>query len=134
MTPYDSYVTLIQQLDDLIALFEQHPDPVTREQVGALLSGLDALHREGLRRLVGTLREFGSDALIEQATRDQIVKTLLGLYDLVPLELPAEEPARPAPAKAFIPLERVASRNGPPPSRRPQASAQGTDPADAVSP
>lgn len=110
MTPYDGYVYLIQQLDELIAVFEQHPDPATREQVGVLLGGLDMLHREGLRRLVDALRELGGDAMIEQVARDPIVETLLGLYDLVALDMPPEEPAPPSPRRAFIPIEQVATR------------------------
>jgi hypothetical protein len=53
MMPYETYMNLLRQLDDLVTTFEHHPDPTTQEQVAALLSGLDMLHREGLRRLVG---------------------------------------------------------------------------------
>lgn len=112
MTGYDSYLHLIQQLDELIALFEEHPDPVTRERAVALLSGLDALHREGLRRLTDRLREFGGEAILQQATKDPVVEVLLGLYDLVDLDLP-DEPARPA-ARSFVPLEAVTILDGAP--------------------
>ncbi|MDQ4077294.1 MAG: Rieske (2Fe-2S) protein [Chloroflexota bacterium] len=107
MMPYETYVNLIRQLDDLVAVFEHHPDPVIREQVVTLLEGLDALHREGLQRLVGTLRDAGADALVEQAASDPVVKVLLGLYDLVDLDLPEAPPSVPPSATAFIPLEQV---------------------------
>lgn len=113
MTPYDGYLHLIRQLDDLIGVFEQHPDPATREQIGALLGGIDLLHREGLTRLVARLHELGGDAIVEQVARDPIVATLLGLYDLAALDLPPEQPVEPAARLAFIPLERVGARRSP---------------------
>jgi nitrite reductase/ring-hydroxylating ferredoxin subunit len=129
MMPYETYVNLLRQLDDLVTIFEHHPDPATQEQVAALLGGLDLLHREGLGRLVGALREAGADELLDRATADPIVKTLLGLYDLVDLDIPEETPfipveqltvsrkpnaaspkapqAAPAKPSAFVPLERL---------------------------
>ncbi len=104
---YDSYLRLIDQLDDLIAAFEQHPDITTREQAITLLSGLDALHREGLGRLVERLRAAGADEMLDHALSDPVVRTLLGLYDLAELDLPAEEPP---PNVAFVPLENLTVR------------------------
>ncbi len=105
MMPYETYLNLLRQLDDLVTIFEHHPDPTTQEQVAALLSGLDLLHREGLGRLVGALRDAGADALLDQATADPIVKTLLGLYDLADLDIPEE--ASPAQSGAFVPVEQL---------------------------
>lgn len=103
MLSYETYLNLIRHLDDLVAAFEQHPDAATREQAGALLSGLDALHREGLTRLIGALREAGAGTLVDQAAADPVVATLLGLYDLGDLDLPAEA----SPPAAFIPLDNL---------------------------
>jgi nitrite reductase/ring-hydroxylating ferredoxin subunit len=105
MMPYETYVNLLRQLDDLVAIFEHHPDPATQEQAAALLSGLDLLHREGLGRLVSTLRDAGADALLDQATDDPVVKTLLALYDLADLDIPEE--ASPAQSTTFIPTEQL---------------------------
>ncbi|MDQ4077537.1 MAG: hypothetical protein M3220_14985 [Chloroflexota bacterium] len=107
MMPYETYVNLIQQLDDLVAIFEHHPDPTTREQVTALLSGVDLLHREGLRRLVESLREAGGDELLERAAADPVVEILLGLYDLVELDLPEEPQPQATSSAMFIPLEDI---------------------------
>jgi toluene monooxygenase system ferredoxin subunit len=104
MMPYETYLNLIKQLDDLVVVFEHHPDPATQEQVAALLSGLDLLHREGLGRLVGALRDAGADAQLEQATADPVVKILLGLYDLADLDIPEEAPAQPMP---FVPVQQL---------------------------
>lgn len=104
--PYETYVNLIRQLDDLIAVFEHHSDPTTREQAGALLIGLDQLHREGLTRLVAALRD--ADAL-DRAIGDPVVETLLGLYDLVDLNLPEAPQPELDPSVSFIPLERLRS-------------------------
>jgi hypothetical protein len=104
---YDSYLRLIDQLDDLIAAFEQHPDITTRERAITLLGGLDTLHREGLGRLVERLRSAGAGEMLDHAASDPVVKTLLGLYDLAELDLPEDAP----PANvAFVPIEALTVR------------------------
>lgn len=106
MMAYESYLNLIQQIDDLVAGLEHHPDSAIREQVVALLSGLDALHREGLGRLVGALREAGAGVLLERAAADPVVEILLCLYDLADRQLP--ETPQPATAPSgFVPLESL---------------------------
>lgn len=111
---YDVYVSLIQSVDDLIRILDRGADERTREQVVALLGGIDALHREGLERLIDRLHEFGGDALVERLSDDSVVRTLLGLYGFVELDLPEEEPPAPAPeasspgeAVTFVPLTRL---------------------------
>lgn len=99
---YRSYLDLIRHVDDLLADLERHPDPVTRERVVVLLQGLDALHREGLERLAARLREGGDGEALDEASRDPIVRTLLGLYGLAELDLPEEERSA-----GFVPLEDI---------------------------
>lgn len=99
---YGNYLRLIQQLDELVAIFENHPDTATREQAVALLSGLDMLHHEGLGRLAAALRGNGAGEMLERALHDPVVRTLFGLYGLADLELP-EEP-KPAAAPALVQL------------------------------
>lgn len=99
-----------RHLDDLVREFENLPFPEVRDKVFELLQTIDALHRAGLTRLVDLLRERDEGALLEQATADSIVGTLLVLYDLIP------EPAAPVAAPgtlSFIPLEQI----GPAPTR-----------------
>ncbi|MBA4157367.1 MAG: Rieske 2Fe-2S domain-containing protein [Gemmatimonadetes bacterium] len=109
---HETYRNLIRQLDDLVAIFENHPDSATREQAVALLSGLDMLHHEALGRLVGVLRNHGGAEFLDRALQDPVVRTLLGLYGLAELDLPEE--AKPAPATAFVPLERLTINGRPP--------------------
>lgn len=110
MFSYESYINLIQQLDELVALFEQHPDPITRERVTSLLSGLDLLHREGLKRLVDALCQAGAEVALHQAAEDPVVEILFGLYDLVELDLPQDPPV---PASGFVPLEEITVNRSP---------------------
>jgi nitrite reductase/ring-hydroxylating ferredoxin subunit len=100
---YTSYLRLIRQLDELVAVFENHPDPATREQTVALLSGLDMLHHEGLGRLIAALRNNGAGELLDRTLQDPIIRTLFGLYGLAELDLPEE----PAPAAAPAPLVQL---------------------------
>lgn len=102
---YETYLNLIHQLDELVAVFENHPDEATREQAVALLSGMDMLHHEALGRLVSLLRNHGGNEWLDRAFQDPVVRTLFGLYGLAELDLPEDE-AKPSPA-AFVPLERL---------------------------
>lgn len=107
---YQNYLNLIRQLDELVEMFENHPDPATREQVTALLSGLDMLHHEGLGRLVEFFRNQGIGEYLDFATQDPVIRTLLGLYGLANLDL-AE--AVPESAPVFVPLERLTVKGKP---------------------
>lgn len=107
---YETFLNLIRQLDDLVAVFENHPDPATREQAIALLTGLDMLHHEGLGRLVAALRITGGGEPLDRVVqKDPVVRTLLGLYGLADLGL-ADEPEG---SVAFVPLERLTMKGKP---------------------
>jgi hypothetical protein len=112
MLPYDTYLHLMDEIDRMVAALEGHPDPATRETAIALLNGVDMLHREGLSRLVASLREGGADDLVEEVVADDpVVRALLGLYDLVDLDLPEDEGREEPPAPAgFVPLDQLKVR------------------------
>jgi hypothetical protein len=88
---------LLTGLDALVAEFEEHPDRAIGARVLELIRHVDAVHREGLGRLVSAIG--GTDpAILENAARDPIVRILLALYDL--------EPGGP-PEAGFIPLSAL---------------------------
>ncbi len=110
LTPPNDLAELSEWIDALIQGFADHPDEEVRQRVFALLNGIDALHRAALGRLVACLQGPGAQLAWAQARNDQLVQTVLLLYDLLP---PAEKP----PPKPMISLRQV----GPaPPPRVPE--------------
>ncbi len=57
-------------------------DAQTREEVFALLEGIDVLHRQALGRLLDVVTELGGPGLAERVSQDPVVSTLLEMYDL----------------------------------------------------
>lgn len=75
---------LLAYLDDVVQSFEKHPDEDTRQAVFGMLQAIDALHREGLKRLAAYLEQRGAGQLLEDAAEaDRVVYTVLGLYDML---------------------------------------------------
>ena len=91
--PYATFTNLLDQLDELVALFENHPDDAVQEQAAALLAAVDMVHREGLTRLAARLRAVGGEELFAKIAAEPVVEVLFGLYGLVELELGDEVPA-----------------------------------------
>lgn len=104
----EEFQAVCRRLDELVREFEDLPFPEVREHVFELLQTVDALHREGLGRLVGFLRDHDQGQWIDRAAEDSIVQTVLELYDLVPTDpLRRDEPREePNPAN-FIPLNQI---------------------------
>ena len=92
------FEALLTRVDALIAEFERHPDADVRQLALDLLQGIDAVHREGIARLVDLLNQRFPRLLQEAAVADPVIRLLLVLYDLAP-----SATADPA----FIPLERL---------------------------
>lgn len=104
----EEFQTTCRRLDGLVREFEDLPFPEVRDHVFDLLQTVDALHREGLGRLIGFLRDHDQGRWIDRAAQDSVVQTLLELYDLIPIDplrqvKTLEEP-RPA---NFIPLNQI---------------------------
>lgn len=57
-------------------------DERTREEVFALLEGIDVLHRRSLERLLEIAAESGGPGLLDRLSRDPMVRNLLEMYDL----------------------------------------------------
>jgi hypothetical protein len=92
------FEALLTRVDALIGEFEHHADPDVRQLALGLLHGIDAVHREGIARLVDLLNQRFPRLLEEAAANDPVIRLLLLLYDLAPSA---------SPAPAFIPLERL---------------------------
>jgi hypothetical protein len=93
------------RVDALVRHFEEHPDPVVRDEVVELLQQVDSLHRGGLRRLATLLRAAG---LERRALDEAEVRLLYTLYDLdedAAADQPA--PAVASPRGSFVPLSNL---------------------------
>jgi hypothetical protein len=89
---------LLTRLDALVAEFEQHPDPVVSARALEMLRHIDAVHREGLGRLVALIGAH-DPKILDGATHNAVVRILLALYDL---DRGGERERR-----AFIPLAHL---------------------------
>ena len=72
--------------EDLQRLLE-HPSEDVRILARSVLETIDGLHREGVARMAALLDHHD---LLQQATRDPEIATLLDLYDLVPITKEAQ--------------------------------------------
>jgi len=73
---------LLDWLGTGLERMEEIEDEKTREEVFALLEGIDVLHRQALGRLLELLGSLGDQQLIGRVSQDPIVRTLLEMYDL----------------------------------------------------
>ena len=83
----DDWDALLARLNGLIQTLEELPSGEVKSAVFETLEGVDALHREALRRLVRLFKE----GVLEKVVSDPAIHTLMELYDLLPDEI--EEPA-----------------------------------------
>jgi 3-phenylpropionate/trans-cinnamate dioxygenase ferredoxin component len=105
----EQFQAALLRLDELVQQFESMPYPTIREKVFEVLQAIDAVHREGLHRLVSLLPHEGREEWLEQAAADPAVRALLLFYDLAPEAVKEGLPAEPTPATA-------APANGSPPA------------------
>lgn len=95
---------LLADVDRLIQEMEELPAGGVRSAVFELLQGIDAIHRESLRRLVRLFKE----GVLEKVVSDPAIHTLMELYDLLP---PDEMPPDPPRHRfATIPIKAVPAR------------------------
>ena len=73
---------LLEWLGTGLERMEGIEDERTREEVFALLEGIDVLHRHALCRLLELVGNFGGQRLAERVSKDPVVRTLLEMYDL----------------------------------------------------
>jgi nitrite reductase/ring-hydroxylating ferredoxin subunit/Fe-S cluster biogenesis protein NfuA len=73
---------LLQWIGTGLERMEGIEDEQTREEVFALLEGVDVLHRQALGRLLELIANLGGQGLVERVSQDPVVRTLLEMYDL----------------------------------------------------
>ena len=73
---------LLEWLGTGLERMEGIEDERTREEVFALLEGIDVLHRQALGRLLDLVTDLGGSGLAERVSQDPVVRTLLEMYDL----------------------------------------------------
>jgi len=73
---------LLDWLGTGLERMEEIEDEKTREEVFALLEGIDVLHRQALGRLLELVGGTGDQKIIGRLSQDPVVRTLLEMYDL----------------------------------------------------
>lgn len=84
---------VLDEVERLIDKLEGHADPVVREDVNALLQGIDAVHRTALEKFVAAIQSMAGEPFLRRMYGDPAIRLLLMSYDLVPIDrrLQAEE-------------------------------------------
>lgn len=80
--PETEFAHLLDWVGQGVERMEQIPDDRTRDEVFALLDGIDTVHRYALGRLLERLTALGGAGLAAQIAQDPLVRTLLKMYDL----------------------------------------------------
>jgi nitrite reductase/ring-hydroxylating ferredoxin subunit len=80
----EEWQALVAEVGALIASLDEIGDAEQSRKVFAALEGIDAIHREALHRLVRLFKE----GVLEQVVTDPAIRTLMGMYDLMPPEEP----------------------------------------------
>ena len=101
----DEWHALLAEVDARVEAIQGWPDAAARQEILELLKGVDAIHREALRRLVRLFKE----GVLEQVVTDPAIHTLMELYDLLPEGSEARvtprtipiRPAAPTPAPRY---------------------------------
>lgn len=73
---------LLEWLGTGLERMEGIEDEKTREEVFALLEGIDVLHRQALGRLLELVGNLGGQQVVGRISQDPVVRTLLEMYDL----------------------------------------------------
>lgn len=74
---------VIEEVNRLISALQAHEDAQVREQLAALLEGIDAIHRVALTHLIDGIRGMAGDAFVNKLVADPAVRLLLMSYDLL---------------------------------------------------
>ena len=77
-----SYQEAWAYIAELAESLANHPDSKVAERVLELLDWVDAVHRDGLGRLIEMIRSWRGEIFLESIARDEITGTMLEAYGL----------------------------------------------------
>ncbi|MBA2237212.1 MAG: Rieske (2Fe-2S) protein [Lysobacter sp.] len=100
----EAWEALVADVGVRLEALDQLPDSEIKAQVYALLQGIDAIHREGLHRLVRLFKE----GVLEKVITDPAIHTLMELYDLLPVADSDPPPADTGSGPKTIPIKVLA--------------------------
>ena len=87
-----TYIGAWERIAELAEDLANHHDHSVADRVTELLDWVDAVHRDGLGRLLEMIRQWRGEIFLESVARDDIVGTMLSAYGLgeTPEEVEAE--------------------------------------------
>ncbi len=91
-TPEDrDFQARLQRLEGLLQEVERGADPAARERTREIVQTLLDLHGSGLKRIVAEVAAAGAvgRSILDRLAQDELVSSLLSLYDLHPIDLEA---------------------------------------------
>jgi Fe-S cluster biogenesis protein NfuA len=77
----------LERLNLLLGQVEQLADPLVRRTLEEILQGVMEFHAAGITRLLEIVGSRAPSDVLEEAGKDDLVSSLLSLYDLHPLDL-----------------------------------------------
>ena len=77
---------VLAEVERLIGVLSDHPDPTVGEAALALLACIDVVHRTALTRLLGAIQSMAGDAFVNRLTADPAIRLLLMSYDLLAVD------------------------------------------------
>ncbi|HEX2699075.1 MAG TPA: NifU family protein [Acidimicrobiales bacterium] len=102
-----------EHIADLADGLANHPDTKVAERVLELLDWVDAVHRDGLGRMIEMTRAWRGEIFLESLARDEIVGTMLNAYGLGEgLDAEAEEEIKKAVDAAMAEISPLVESHG----------------------
>ncbi|MGI8684104.1 MAG: NifU family protein [Acidimicrobiales bacterium] len=108
-----SYREAWEHIADLADGLANHPDSKVSERVLELLDWVDAVHRDGLGRMIEMTRAWRGEIFLESLARDELVGTMLNAYGLGEgLDSEAEEEIKKAVDAAMAEISPLVESHG----------------------